>query len=166
MNQRATYPALTHTQKKVHQGLRPKLLKGGGGYFAYWLTRSTSTVLRSKSSKKGSAASPSYAGCWPASSCITCQLIGYCHRELTGEVTMTVLPLYCMIWHDRPTSLPPPRQRNLSSSAGSTGSSMAALAMAEALRLDAMMMMTVVVVCSTPRPSVQAALERMFSSVQ
>lgn len=53
---------------------------------------------------------------------------------------MTVLPLYWMIWQDRPTSLPPPRQRNLSSSAGSTGSSLAALAMAEALRLDAIVM--------------------------
>lgn len=52
-------------------------------------------------------------------------------------LTMTVLPLYWMIWQDRPTSLPPPRQRNLSSSAGSTGSSLAALAIAEALRLDA-----------------------------
>lgn len=50
---------------------------------------------------------------------------------------MTVLPLYCMIWHDLPTSLPPPKQRNISSSAGSTGSS-ATVPMAEAFRLDAM----------------------------
>ena len=54
-----------------------------------------------------------------------------------GRPTMTVLPLYWMIWHERPTSLPPPRQRNMSSSDGSTGSSGGAAAMAEALRLDA-----------------------------
>ncbi len=53
---------------------------------------------------------------------------------------MMVLPLYWMMWHDRPTSLPPPRQRNMSSSAGSTGSSGTAEAMAAALRLDAMVM--------------------------
>lgn len=52
-------------------------------------------------------------------------------------LTITVLPLYWMMWHERPTSLPPPRQMNLSSSDGSTGSSLAALAMAEALRLEA-----------------------------
>lgn len=40
-----------------------------GGGFTYWLMSRTSTVLKSKSSKKGKAASPSYAGCWPASSC-------------------------------------------------------------------------------------------------
>lgn len=55
--------------------------------------------------------------------------------------TITVLPLYWTMWHDRPTSFPPPRQRNMSSSAGSTGSSGAAEAMAEALRLDAILML-------------------------
>lgn len=60
--------------------------------------------------------------------------------DATQMLTMTVLPLYWMIWQDRPTSLPPPRQRNLSSSAGSTGSSLAAFAIAEALRLDAIVM--------------------------
>lgn len=52
---------------------------------------------------------------------------------------MTVFPLYWMMWHERPTSLPPPRQMNLSSSDGSTGSSLAVLAMAAALRFEAMM---------------------------
>ena len=51
---------------------------------------------------------------------------------------MTVFPLYWMIWQDRPTSLPPPKQRNISSSAGSTGSSVAADAIADAFRLEAM----------------------------
>lgn len=37
---------------------------------------------------------------------------------------MTVFPLYCMMWHDRPTSFPPPRQRNINSSDGSTASSL------------------------------------------
>lgn len=36
---------------------------------------------------------------------------------------MTVLPLYCMMWQDRPTSIPPPKHKNINSSAGSTGSS-------------------------------------------
>ena len=36
---------------------------------------------------------------------------------------MTVLPLYWIMWHDLPTSFPPPRHKNMSSSAGSTGSS-------------------------------------------
>lgn len=39
-----------------------------------------------------------------------------------AERTMTVLPLYWRMWQDRPTSLPPPRHRNISSSAGSMGS--------------------------------------------
>lgn len=50
---------------------------------------------------------------------------------------MTVLPLYWRIWHDLPTSLPPPRHTNMSSSDGSTGSSTVG-AIAEALRFDAM----------------------------
>ena len=57
---------------------------------------------------------------------------------LEAEHTMTVFPLYCMIWHDRPTSLPPPRQRNLRTSEGSTGSSGGAAAIAAAFRLEAM----------------------------
>ena len=62
-------------------------------------------------------------------------------RSETRRRTMMVLPLYWMMWHERPTSLPPPRQRNMSSSAGSTGSSGAAApAMAAALRLEAMVM--------------------------
>lgn len=59
-------------------------------------------------------------------------------RASRNFLTMTVLPLYWMIWHDRPTSLPPPRQRNMSSSEGSTGSSWAAAFIADAFRLDAM----------------------------
>lgn len=51
--------------------------------------------------------------------------------------TMTVLPLYWMTWQDRPTSFPPPKQRNMSSSAGSTGSSGTVDAMADALRFEA-----------------------------
>lgn len=54
--------------------------------------------------------------------------------------TMTVLPLYWTMWQDRPTSFPPPRQRNMSSSEGSTGSSLTVAAMAEALRLEAMLL--------------------------
>ena len=51
---------------------------------------------------------------------------------------MTVFPLYCMIWHDLPTSFPPPKHRNINSSEGSTGSSSTVEAMAEALRFEAM----------------------------
>lgn len=51
-------------------------------------------------------------------------------------LTITVLPLYSKIWHDLPTSLPPPKHKNISSSAGSTGSSGAG-AMAAAFRLEA-----------------------------
>ena len=36
---------------------------------------------------------------------------------------MTVLPLYWMMWQERPTSIPPPKHKNMNSSAGSTGSS-------------------------------------------
>lgn len=99
-------------------------------------------MLRSKISKKGNAESPSYAGCWPASSCSADQhnWAVSLRSDTTEMLTMTVLPLYWMIWQDRPTSLPPPRQRNLSSSAGSTGSSLAAFAIAEAFRLDAIVM--------------------------
>lgn len=91
-------------------------------------------MLRSKSSKKGSAARPSYAGCWPASS--YCPLAA--SRVGVPGLTMTVFPLYCIMWHDRPTSLPPPRQRNMSSSEGSTGSSGVAVAIAAAFRFEAM----------------------------
>ena len=52
---------------------------------------------------------------------------------------MTVFPLYWRMWHDRPTSLPPPRHRNISSSAGSTGSSSAG-DMAASFRLVAMLL--------------------------
>ena len=55
------------------------------------------------------------------------------------SLTMTVFPLYWMMWHDRPTSLPPPRQRNMSSSDGSIASSVAAAFIADAFRFDAMM---------------------------
>lgn len=41
------------------------------------------------------------------------------------------------MWHDRPTSFPPPKHRNISSSEGSTGSSEADAAIADALRLEA-----------------------------
>lgn len=51
--------------------------------------------------------------------------------------TITVLPLYWMTWHDRPTSFPPPRHRNMSSSDGSTGSSSTA-PMAASFRFAAM----------------------------
>ena len=51
---------------------------------------------------------------------------------------MTVLPLYCIIWDDRPTSLPPPKFKNISSSEGSIGSS-ASDATADSLRLVAML---------------------------
>jgi hypothetical protein len=57
--------------------------------------------------------------------------------------TMTVLPLYCTIWQDLPTSLPPPKHRNMNSSAGSTGSSLTVTPpMAVAFRLDAMVIRT------------------------
>lgn len=60
--------------------------------------------------------------------------------------SMTVLPLYWIIWHDLPTSLPPPSARNISSSDGSTGSSSSNFAfMAECGRLAAMAMAVVVV---------------------
>ncbi|KAF1995704.1 hypothetical protein P154DRAFT_610117 [Amniculicola lignicola CBS 123094] len=49
---------------------------------------------------------------------------------------MTVFPLYWMMWHERPTSFPPPKHRNMSSSAGSTGSSSSG-AIAASLRLVA-----------------------------
>ena len=51
---------------------------------------------------------------------------------------MTVLPLYCMMWQDRPTSIPPPRHKNMNSSAGSTGSSISG-DMAESFLLPAML---------------------------
>jgi len=50
--------------------------------------------------------------------------------------TMTVLPLYCRMWQDRPTSLPPPKHRNISSSAGSMGS-ISSGSNAACFRLDA-----------------------------
>ena len=50
---------------------------------------------------------------------------------------MTVLPLYCMMWQDLPTSIPPPKHRNMNSSAGSTGSSISG-DMAESFLLPAM----------------------------
>jgi hypothetical protein len=45
-----------------------------------------------------------------------------------ADHTMTVFPLYWMMWHDRPTSFPPPKQVKRSSSLGSTGSSEASMA--------------------------------------
>lgn len=56
------------------------------------------------------------------------------------ERTMTVFPLYWIMWHDRPTSFPPPKHRNMSSSDGSKGSSETEAAMADALRLDAIVL--------------------------
>ena len=50
---------------------------------------------------------------------------------------MTVLPLYCMMWQDLPTSIPPPKHKNMNSSAGSTGSSISG-DMAESFLLPAM----------------------------
>lgn len=77
----------------------------------YWLIRRTSTVLRSNSSKKGSAEKPSFAGCIPASSYRSKgdQYLRV-HSLSQLRLTITVLPLYCTMWQLRPTSLPPPRQ--------------------------------------------------------
>lgn len=51
---------------------------------------------------------------------------------------MTVLPLYCIMWQDLPTSIPPPKHKNMNSSAGSTGSSISG-DMAESFLLPAML---------------------------
>ena len=90
---------------------------------AYCEIRRTSTVERSNSSKKGRAAKPSYAGCIPASSCTAFQLAHFVQKGALDLLTMMVLPLYCRIWHDRPTSLQPPKPRKSSCSEGSTVSS-------------------------------------------
>jgi len=58
----------------------------------YWLMSNTSTWLRSKSSKKGSAASPSYAGCCPASS-YTLSVRGYKILEMNRWTHHDCLPL-------------------------------------------------------------------------
>ena len=52
---------------------------------------------------------------------------------------MTVLPLYCMMWQDLPTSIPPPKHKNMNSSAGSTGSSISG-DMAESFLFPAMLL--------------------------
>src|SRR4051812_12644807 len=57
----------THLAQARHDPARRRH-EGTEHWGTYWLIRRTSTVLRSKSSKNGSAANPSYAGCWPASS--------------------------------------------------------------------------------------------------
>lgn len=59
----------------------------------YWLIKSISTVLRSNSSKKGSAENPSFAGCIPASSYIP-QFRTVLNRRIDRIHTMTVFPLY------------------------------------------------------------------------
>lgn len=59
----------------------------------YWLIKSISTVLRSNSSKKGSAENPSFAGCIPASSYMP-QVRGVLSRRIGRIRTMTVFPLY------------------------------------------------------------------------
>lgn len=64
---------------------------------------------------------------------------------MAGICTMTVLPLYCMMWHDLPTSFPPPSARNISSSEGSIGSSTSGVA-ASCFRLAAMVDLGVSVV--------------------
>lgn len=51
--------------------------------------------------------------------------------------TMTVLPLYWRMWQERPTSLPPPKHKNISSSAGSMGSTSSG-SIAACFLLDAM----------------------------